>query len=297
MKHLIIAGGSGLVGTRLRKIAEKKGFKVSILTRRKSTKNGGIYWNPEENEINEKALISADYLVNLSGANIAEQAWTQTRKKELYNSRINTTNFLAEKLAALNHKPKAIVNASAIGFYESSLTRVMNEDETHGKGFMGELCYNWEQAAHQFEKQNIRTIILRIGLVLAKNGGAYEALSKPAKLGLGSFIGSGKQKMPWVHIDDLCNLILYSLENENMAGIYNTTIENAPNNKEFTKELLKSFHKYFLLLPTPSFLIKLFMGERSQLLTLSYNPSSKKLLKTGFKFNYTNLAQAFQSLK
>ena len=297
MKNLLIAGGSGLVGTRLKEIAQEEGYKVSILSRRISNEDGNIYWNPANSEIDEISLRSADYLVNLSGANIAEKAWTKKRKKELIDSRIKTTNFLVEKLATLNHKPKAIINASAIGFYESSLTRVMNEYEPHAKGFMGELCSNWELAAHQFEKQNIRTVILRIGLVLAQNGGAYAAMAKPAKLGIGSYIGSGKQKMPWVHIDDLCNLIIYALENEEMKGVYNTTVENAPSNKHFTNELVKSFNKFYLLLPTPSFLLKLLLGNRSQLLTLSFNPSAQKLLKSGFKFNYTSLALAFKSLK
>jgi len=299
MNHLIIAGGTGLVGSRLKSIAIRKGYKVSILTRNKTEidEEGYFNWNPSSGEMDEKALEKADYLVNLSGANIVEKAWSDKRKNELISSRVDSTHLLVEKFTSARNNIKAVVNASAIGFYESSLTRIMHEDEEHAKGFMGELCFNWEQAARQFQNGNIRTVILRFGIVLSKNGGAYKAMAVPAKLGIGSYIGSGKQKMPWVHIDDLCNLIIYALENEIMSGVFNTTIPDAPSNKSFTKALLKSFNKIHILIPTPKFLIQMILGSRSDLVCLSYNPSAEKLLKTGFTFKYKTLEEAFKSLK
>ncbi|NNM15312.1 MAG: TIGR01777 family protein [Bacteroidia bacterium] len=297
MQHVLIAGGSGLVGSRLCELAKLKGHKVSILSRSNSNKEGFIHWNPNKGEIDKTSLTDIDYLVNLSGENIAKKAWSKKRKKELRDSRIISTEFLAEQFNSINHQLKAVVNASAIGFYKSSLTEEMTEDENPSDGFMAELCNNWEQAAQAFQKNNIRTVIIRIGLVLSNIGGAYKAMATPAKFGIGSYLGNGKQKMPWVHIDDLCNMILFALENENMKGVYNTTVPNAPSNKTFTKALLKSFHSLNIMPPTPAFILKMVLGERSEILLNSYNPSAEKLLNTGFQFEYTDLTKTFSSLK
>jgi len=297
MAHILIAGGSGLVGSRLKEIASNKGYRVSILSRSKAKGPRFIHWNPSTNEIDKEAITDVDYLVNLSGANIAEKKWTSQRKKALVSSRVDSTNFLVNTFKSINQKLKAVVNASAIGYYQSDLNRVMKEDEKPASGFMGELCKQWEDAATQIQNNNIRTVIFRIGLVLSNKGGAYQAMALSAKFGLGGYLGNGKQKMPWVHIDDLCNLILFALENENMKGAYNTTVADAPSNKTFTKKLLKSFHSINIMAPTPSFVLKLILGERSEILLNSYNPSADKLLSTGFQFEHTDLAQTFKALK
>lgn len=297
MATILITGGTGLVGKELFTLLEKNGHEILILSRHKSKNPNYYYWNIDDNYIDSNAIIRADYIIHLAGAGIADKRWTSKRKKILLESRVKSTNLLFEKVKEFNPNLKGFIAASGIGFYGAiTSTKIFSEQDTSGDDFISAICIEWENSSLKFNSLNIRTVILRTGVVLSKKNGALEKMCKPIKLGIGSFLGTGKQFMPWIHIDDLCAMFDFSIENENIHGIYNAVAPQHISNQEFTIEIANYFGKKIWLPNVPSFILKIILGELSVILLNGSRVSCTKILKSSFVFRFPKLSQALKNL-
>lgn len=295
---VLIAGASGLVGSKLSDFLNQSGYEISHLSRKKNSSNYKTYfWNPSQNKIDLDAIENADVIINLSGAGIADKRWTNKRKQEIIDSRINSTLLISNAIKKSNKKTKLFISASGVGFYGMVTSdKIFTEEDKPYNDFLGNTCVKWENAAKEIEKQNIRTIIFRISTVLSDKGGALTKLSVPFKFGLGAALGNGKQFMPWIHIDDLCEIFKMAIENEKMKSIYNATAPESVSNYEFSKQLAKTLKKPFWLPNVPSFILKIFLGEMSDMILEGSKVSSAKIISEGFSFKFANLNDALENL-
>ena len=229
-------------------------------------------------------------IVNLAGEPIADKRWNEEQKLEIKNSRINTTSLLMGTLKRLRITPKVIINASAIGFYGTSITNEYNENSSNGNDFLADLCKSWEYEANK-KPSFTRLVILRIGIVLGSDGGALGKMLPIFKLGLGGPIGKGDQWMSWIHRTDLCNLIMTALINKKYSGIYNAVAPDPVTMKSFS-ELLAKFLKRPNLIPVPGLSLKIFLGEGAKLVLEGQKVISKRINSKLFKFKYPLLSQA-----
>lgn len=291
MMRILITGGTGLVGKRLTKMLIDKNYEVIILSRNPKEENE-FKWSVAENYIDEKALINTDYIIHLAGAGIADKRWTEGRKKTIIDSRVLTTNLLFSKINELNINLKGFISASGIGYYGSVTSdKIFEETDKVGNDFLGKVCHKWENAAHQFSTKNIPVTILRTGIVLSKKGGALEKMKTP----IISPLGSGKQYIPWIHIDDLCTMYIKSIE-DNLTGIFNAVAPEHHTSKSFSKALAKSIKRPFLGIGVPSFMLKLLFGEMAVLLLEGSRISAKKIEKNGYSFRFAKLSKALNNL-
>jgi len=290
MKTVLIAGGSGLIGKKLNQVLSQKGYKVYILTRR-AKHRGQIYWNPSQQTIEGKHLDKVNIIINLTGENIGEKRWTNERKKALRDSRVKTTQFLHSLVSNLPNLEYYIA-ASGINCYEQDDELHVESDE-FGIDFLSKLVKEWEEVSNLFEN-NCKVAKLRISMVLSKRGGALDKMLLPVKLGLGSPIGTGTQRMPWIHIDDLCNLFVYAIENE-LAGTYNA-VANCDSNHDFMKALAKALKRPFFMPKVPAFLLKLMLGEMSALVLDTTNASNEKVKNAGFVFQHETIESTLSAL-
>jgi len=247
-------------------------------------------WN-NTNLLNQ--LKSCEGIINLSGEPITDKRWSEEQKLEIENSRINTTSYLMKNLKKNKISPKVIINASAIGFYGTSLDKTFDETSPVGKDFLANLCKKWEEAASE-KPFFTRLVILRIGIVLGVNGGALGKMLPIFKLGLGGPIGDGNQWMSWIHIEDLCNLIVNGIKDKKYSGIINAVSPQPVKMKEFTSILAKCLQRPNLL-PVPGATLKLILGDGAKLLLEGQKIKSIKL-NNGFKFKYPLLQEAISSL-
>jgi uncharacterized protein (TIGR01777 family) len=290
MKTVLIAGGSGLIGKKLNQVLSQKGYKVYTLTR-KAKHRGQIYWNPAQQTIEGKHLDKVNIIVNLTGENIGEKRWTNERKKALRDSRVKTTQFLHSLVANLPNL-EYYISASGINCYEQD-NEIHVESDVYGKDFLPKLVKEWEEVSDLFQN-NCKVAKLRISMVLSKRGGALDKMLLPVKLGLGSPIGTGTQMIPWIHIDDLCNLFVYAIENE-LTGTYNA-VANCDSNHDFMKALAKALKRPFFMPKVPAFLLKLILGEMSALVLDSTNASNEKIKNTGFVFQHEAIESTLSAL-
>lgn len=291
---ITISGSSGLIGSNLCKFFEDNND-IYKLVRIKTNEQTHVYWNYNSDEIEIDKLEGSDVIVHLAGENIAG-LWTKNKKQNIRNSRIDGTRFLARSVSRLNKKPKSFICASAIGIYGSRGDEYLNEQSSSGSGFLARLAEDWEDAANVLNEQGIRVVNLRIGLVLSKKGGAFEKMLTPFKLGLGGRIGNGKQYVSWVVLDDLISAVNFIIQNDNITGPVNIASPNPVSNGDFTKILGKSLNRptFFRL---PSRLLKTFIPEMAEeMLLASTRVIPKKLTENGFKFQYTELSEAFDYL-
>jgi hypothetical protein len=299
-KRVLITGGTGLVGQRLSNILVKLGYQVSFLSREKSQiPHIQVYqWNIREGYIEESAIQNTDYIIHLAGAGVADQAWTESRKKEILTSRTHSSELLAKYLKKYTHSVKAFVSASAIGIYglDTGDTLVSEDSATESQDFLAEVTRQWEKSIDSVAELNIRTVKLRIGIVLSAEGGALAKIAQPIRWGAGAALGSGKQYMSWIHIEDLCQMFVYMLENEQLSGVYNAVGKQPVSNAEFTQAVAKTLHKPLFLPNVPNFALKLMLGEMANIVTGGNRVSSQKIEATGFKFQYNTLAEALQDL-
>ncbi len=300
-KKILITGGTGLVGTALTELLVEKGYLVTILTRDKNrtSKHPNItysFWDIDKGIIDKDELLSANYIVHLAGAGIADKPWSSNRKKEILDSRVEPIRLIHNSLKNNAHQLKAFISASGVGYYGAITTNtIFDEKASAANDFLGKTCLQWEQAVDEIAELPIRTVKLRTGIVLAKNGGALPKMMQPFKFGLGAALGTGKQIMPWIHIDDLAQFYVAAIENDNFNGAYNAIAGNV-SNKDFSKTLSKAINKPFWLPNVPSFMLKLFLGEMAVILLEGSAASNQKLLQTGFKLKFTNLEEALMKL-
>lgn len=298
--RVLITGATGLIGSEIVKNCHQKGIDVNYLTTSKSkiekTSNfQGFYWNPSKAEIDVNCLKDVDVIIHLVGASISKR-WTKAHKQAIMSSRLETTALLHETVKNNPNKITQIISASAIGYYPDSLTNYYSETETQvSDSFLGRVVNEWEQAVDAFKTLNITVSKVRIGIVFSKKGGAFPELAKPIKYGAGAVMGTGKQFMSWIHLEDLSAVFLHILEHK-LEGVYNGVAPNAATNKTITRAIAKRLKKPLILPNIPKFAMKLVLGEMHILLFESQHVSSKKIEDTGFEFKYINLDAALEVL-
>jgi len=292
MYKILITGGTGLVGKYLTEKLINKGFEVAILSRNPKRDNQ-YKWDLNEGFIDEKALLNVDYVIHLAGAGVVDKRWTDTRKKTLIDSRVASANLIFNKVKELNIDLKGFISASGIGYYGAVTSKkVFKEEDLPENDFISKICIEWEDAAKQFETLDIPVTILRIGVVLSKEGGALQKMNTPLFL---STLGSGEQYMPWIHIEDLSNLFIHAVENTSFKGVFNTISPSKDTNKSFTKALGKVLKKPVFPIPVPAFVLKLILGELSVILLKGSMVSSEKT-KEYYQFKYNTLQEALSEI-
>jgi uncharacterized protein (TIGR01777 family) len=305
MATVMISGGTGLIGQALCKVLVEKNYHVIILTRRKpkenvSNKVSFAEWDPEKRIINEEIFSHIDYIIHLAGANVAEKRWTEKRKNEIVTSRVKTGQLLAECIAKYPGKVKAVISASAIGWYGADAVipnpHPFNEEAPPDNDFLGSTCKKWENAISGVKETGTRLSILRTGIVLSNKGGAFTEFRKAIKLNIVPVLGSGKQMISWIHIDDLVRIYIYALENEKLRGVYNAVAPVPVSNKQLMKTLGSSLIKHSISVHIPSLLIKMLLGEISVEVLKSCTVSSEKIQKHNFQFLYPTIESAIEDL-
>jgi len=298
--RVLITGATGLIGGEIVKLCHEKDIKVHYLTTSKSKiiqedNYKGFYWNPKSEDIDQDCFKGVDAIIHLAGATVSKR-WTTDYKKEILNSRKQSTELLINSLKGETHTIKQVISASAIGVYPDSLVKYydQNFNETNDS-FLGDVVKVWEDAVDGFLKLDITVSKIRIGLVLSNKGGALQEMVKPIKLGIGAAFGNGKQWQSWIHIDDLAKMFLYVLEN-NLEGVYNGVAPNPVPNKELTKTIASVLKRPLFLPNIPKFLMKLILGEMHIILFESQRVSSKKIENKGFYFEFHHLKQALEDL-
>lgn len=298
-KTILISGGTGLIGNHLSEKLIEEGHNVILLSR-SAKQSGNIplsYWNPPENIIDADAVSTADVIIHLAGTNIGAGRWTASRKKSILESRVNTARLLFNSVNRSSKKPGLLISASGVNYYGVHTSEKIHTEEDHaGNDFLSLICVEWEKAACLFESIGIRTIIFRNGLVLSGKGGLLKRLYIPFKAGFGVILGSGKQYMPWIHIDDLCSMVIQSINNESMKGIYNAVAPEHVNFKEFANYFASALNRKIVIPRVPGYLIKLVLGEMSEIILKGSRVSCQKILDTGFHFRYTTLKPALGAI-
>jgi uncharacterized protein (TIGR01777 family) len=298
--NILITGATGLVGKKLVASLRKDNHSIHYLSTSKSKlKNNlnykGFYWNPSTGEIDKKAFDDITVIIHLAGASISKK-WTKAYKKEIIESRVKGANLIFETLKTTPNKVTQFISASAVGIYPSDSNYVYHEDNSQiDDSFLGEVTQLWEQSANQFKSLSILVSIVRIGVVFAKESGALVEMTKPIKFGLGAVLGSGKQYVSWIHIDDLVAVFKYILDN-NLIGVYNAVSPYPITNEELTKAIAKTINKPLFLPKVPKFMLNLLLGEMHIILTSSQNVSSRKILDIGFQFHFASLNKSLQHL-
>lgn len=298
-KNVLITGGTGFIGQHLANLLIENNYSVSILSRSSKQNKVDIsyfVWDIDKHFIDEQAVINADYIIHLAGEGIADQRWTSKRKKAIVDSREKSIQLIYEVLKKHNKKLEAFVSASGIGIYGAvNGPKVCIESTRVADDFLGSTCQKWEAAADTIESLGIRTVKIRTGLVFGKNEGFLKKLTPIFKYKLGAALGSGKQYMPWIHIDDLCSIYLAALQKTEMSGAYNAAINDHTNNEIFSKALAR-IYGYKLWLPNvPAFLIRLALGEMALIILKGRRVSSHKMEETGFQFKYNKLEVALRT--
>ncbi len=297
-QHIVITGGTGLVGSRLVPLLKDK-YEVHILTRSKRTKADGvnyIQWDINAETIEVEKLPNTYAVINLVGAGIADKRWSPKRKQEIIDSRVKATQFL-RNIYSMN-PPTIYIGASAIGYYGNRGDEVLTADSPPAsEGFLSECCTLWEAASHEFESMVDHHYIARIGIVLSNNGGALPKMALPVKLGAAGYFGNGKAYYSWIHIDDLCQMITYLITKTPESRVYNGVSPQPIRLKGLVRTIKEVHRPWALLMPIPAFFLRLVMGEMTTMLTNSDRVYPKHIEASGFRFRYNGLQEALQHLK
>lgn len=298
---VLITGATGLIGRAITDLCFEKGISVNYLTTDKSkikneTNYRGFYWEPKTNEIDVNCFEGVTAIINLAGASIAKR-WTESYKKEILSSRVDSLNTLYIALKNLNlEKSISFISASAIGIYPNSLPNFYTEEETSfDSSFLGDVTEIWEKEIDKFQMLKCTVTKIRIGLVLSSEGGALPDLANAVRRYLGASFGSGGQWQSWIHLNDLARMFLYIVENK-LSGVYNGVAPNPVTNAKMVKELAKVLNRPLFLPNIPHFVMRLILGEMSYLLFVSQRVSSKKIEKKGFNFKFNNICRALENI-
>lgn len=304
MPTILITGGTGLVGTRLTELLSAKGHQIIILSREKKTSPSPnvsyAVWHVDKQTIDQDAISRADHIIHLAGAGVAEKRWTEKRKEEIVNSRTQSSALLVKALKENANQVKTVVSASAIGWYgpdPSAHADGFHEEDKPSHDFLGGTCKLWEESIAPVEQLGKRLVKLRTGIVLAKQGGALKEFMNPIRFGVAAILGSGKQVISWIHIDDLCNLYIKAMEDNSMQGSYNAVAPSPVTNKQLTLLLAgKMRGKFFIPVHAPTFALKIALGEMSIEVLKSTTVSCEKIKKAGYRFMYPALDDALKQL-
>jgi len=304
MQTILITGGTGMVGQSLTNFLLAKGYQVIVLTRQRKQSSRAHFsfaqWDLHKGWIDPVAIAAADYIIHLAGEGVADKRWTAARKKAILDSRVHSSALLVKVLNAYPNKVKAIVAASAIGWYgpdnEKSKQLGFVETDPVDSSFLGDTCQQWEESMHPIKALGIRLVTTRIGIVFNKMGGALAEFIKPAKLGAAAILGDGQQMVSWIHQQDLNRLMLFALEQEQVAGVYNAVAPDPVNNAILTKAIARRFHTWAIPFKVHSFILKIMLGEMSVEVLKSANVSASKILAAGFSFDYASMDEALDDL-
>lgn len=300
MKKILIVGGTGFVGKHLISFLVEKGYSINVLTRKQGSNSSGsiqfFQWDIEKEYIDKNAFENVDTIINLTGANIGEKRWTKERKKEILDSRIKSIDLLYHYVTENNFNINAFISSSAVGFYGAVTSdNIFDETSECATDFLGRVCKKWEEKALQFNAIGTRTVILRKGVIIGKDGGIYQKLSPLAKLGINVSLGSGKQYLPWIAIQDLVRLYEFILYNSKISGIYNAVSSEHIMMNDFSNTLVKSFGKKSILPNAPAFIIRFLFGEMSVMLLEGSRVSNEKLIECGFALYYDTLRKSLSN--
>lgn len=292
--HILITGGTGLIGKALTEKLKSEGHSVAILSR----SGGDFNWNVRDHFLDPLAMKNVDAIVHLAGAGIAEKRWSTARKKEIVDSRVESARLLVDTLASINHKVKTVVSASGMGYYgadtgELICTEMSNSD----LDFVAECTREWEKSVDPFVVQGLRVVKLRIGLVMSSQGGIFRVLAKPVHWFLGAILGTGKQWQSWIHIDDLVEMFYLTLTNSSASGVYNAVAPKPIRHREMMELIANKLKRPLIFPAIPSWVLKVMLGEMAILVTGGNFVSSEKIQKElRFTFKYTSFKEAIKKL-
>jgi len=295
--HILLTGGTGLIGSHLTEQLLENGYRVSHLSRSagKDDQVKTFIWDVDKGEIDEQCIDGVDIVVHLAGAGIADERWTDERKKVMIGSRTKSIGLIYDLLRRKKHTLNSIISASAIGYYSDRGDELMTENSPPSNDFMARCCIAWENAVDEGKSMSLRIVKFRTGVVLDKDG-ALAKMAMPVKLYVGSPLGSGKQWIPWIHSQDVVDMYMYAIENESFTGVYNMVAPNPVTNKQLTQAIAKQLHKPLWLPNVPAFLLKLLLGEMSTIVLGSTNVSAQKIEDAGFKFKYAVIEEALAEI-
>ena len=300
-KSIVITGGTGLIGSRIIEILDKSKYDLRIYTRSPREAHDNITyfkWDPLQGEIDLSGLEDCNHIISLAGAGIADKRWTEKRKKLIIDSRVMGNELIGESLSKLKHRPDSIVAGSAIGYYGHRGDEKLAENAiAGGKEFLTESTRAWEEALSDLYNYTDQLSIIRIGIVLSTNGGALEKMMIPLRFGVSGYFGSGKQYYSWIHIDDVCRMIINGIENKNWKGIYNGTTPEPLQLKSMAKQIKNMFLPLAFAAPVPEFILRMAMGEMTCMLVNSTRVIPQKAIDEGFEFQFTEVEKAVMDLK
>jgi uncharacterized protein (TIGR01777 family) len=300
MPKILITGASGLIGTRIQEMLLAQRHDIHTLGRSagvpQTSKVSHFIWDVKNQKIDSKALAGVDTIIHLAGAGVADERWTSSRKKEIMDSRVDATKVLYKTLASTSHQVKTIISASAVGYYGDCGDETVIEDHPVADTFLAEVTSRWEEEVSKMEKLGIRHVCCRIGIVLAKNGGALPELVKTFPIGIAGYFAKSPLYYPWIHIDDVCGIMIHARQNQTMRGSYNTTAPGPVPIKTLMEAILAAKKSKAILAPVPTFALKLALGEMADMLLSSQRCSDDKIIKTGYEFHFPSLAKALADI-
>jgi len=324
MPTVLITGGTGMIGKALSRALLEKGYHVVVLSRtgletRYAIRNTGLtnktlenhgsrishpaslkyaHWNIETNQIDNDAIATADHIIHLAGASVADKRWTKKRKQEIRDSRVKSGKLLVNSLKNIPNRVKSVISISGIGYYgpDNSDRNAFKEADAPYNDFLAQVCQQWESTMQPVTGLGKRLVILRTGVVLSSEGGALKEFLKPLKFGFATILGSGKQIISWIHIEDLVKLFISAIENENYSGVYNAVAPNPVSNRKFVLEMARIKKKFFIPVHVSSFVLRTVLGEMSVEVLKSAKVSSKKIENNGFSFHFPVIKSALNDL-
>jgi uncharacterized protein (TIGR01777 family) len=297
-KHILITGATGMIGKKLIAGLLLRGHKISILTRKPiKIKDVQVFlWNVDKKEIDKSCLTGVDTIVHLAGAGIADQKWTKERKKQIIDSRVESTELLLKTIRETNAPVKNFIASSASGYYGDRADEILSETSAPGDGFLAECCILWEQAVDKGSSLGLRIVKFRTGFVLGKNGGGLTSLARPIKFFAGAALGTGKQWVPWIHINDITSMYISAIENDLYKGAYNGCAPHPVTNEMLTKAVAKKLSRPVWPINVPEKVLEMILGKMSVVVTTSTNLSAQKTLDEGFQFEFVQIEDALNEI-
>lgn len=297
-KNILITGASGLIGSHLTDLLQREGRQVSHLSRgNRGNKTTTFLWDVAQAKLDVAALQGTDTIVHLAGASVGDKRWTDSYKREILESRTLSTRLLYDTLRQQPHSVKTFVSASAIGYYgfEDNDT-LLTEARPAGKDFMAQVTRAWEEEVDRIATLGIRVVKIRIGIVLAAEGGALEQMAKPVKFFVGAPLGTGRQNVSWIHINDICRMFMKAIDDEAMHGPYNGTGPYAVTNRELTRAIGKAMGRPVFMPPVPGVVLRALIGQMAEVVLTGSRVSSEKIQQEGFQFQFKTLESALKDL-
>lgn len=299
MAKVLIAGGTGLVGRYLAADLYEAGYTIGILTRGQ-TQAGSSYhyhhWNPAGGALDQELINHSDHVVNLAGANLGAKRWTSAYKRIIYDSRINSTRLLAEAINRADQPPESFISTSAVNYYGIQRAGLLTEEAAPGSHFLAKVCADWEWEANQVANAHTRVVMPRLATVLAPEEGAFPQMQAPVKWGLGAPLGSGKQRTPWIHIEDLVAILKLAIRNTELQGPYNAASPEHTTNATLMRAIAKARHKPFIFPNVPSVALKTFIGEFADVLMTDLQLDTSKVQQAGMTYQYADVVSAVTDL-